>query len=296
MRPVSALKKQTNRSAAQSFCLLFVIVFVGGMTRIPFSLQSIFFSLHHLLSEVFFRMSPLLFGSAVGRMKTNDLDEQNCAAEDEVGITFHDLKNESRVGTELCDRLIISPPFPFSGGIPQSARVGETSAGTLKIKNASDQALQLSRVLIHSSNPEDSFLLSLPPPAATNYISHEEDEIPSFSVVDSSTELEVHRLLLPEEILQVWLCCRPQQVGVHSAVIHIIAAGVESEHRVVYLLADDLISESLASCKPFSRAKKKNLSTKGCVPVSKPFKKFNSSFKLPQFAVPDDLRGLKKNS
>ena len=229
----------------------------------------------------------------MSRIRDNDLDEQYSVLEEEVEVRFLDFEDEFfKNSNPLLDEgpVIISMPFPFSGGRPQSALVGEMAVDLLTIKNTTDEAVELWSVRIYSSNPNDSYLLSLMPPLRKD---SDEEEVQSFL---GCTELE-DRVLQPGETLEIWLSCRPQEVGMHTAVIHVVA-GDEKLERVAFILADDQISHALASTKPFTRSQRKNkFSTEGYVRAFHPSRPVGqqSKFSLPRFAIPCELQKMIEN-
>ncbi|CAA7399190.1 unnamed protein product [Spirodela intermedia] len=222
-------------------------------------------------------------------VQDKDPDEQYSVLEEEGGVRFLDFDDQSLRHFDPLDEgpVIISMPFPFTRGKPQATLVGQTAADLLTIRNATEDPVDLWSVRIFSSNPKDSFLLSLmrPPQEDSN-----EEEVQSFL---GSTFLE-DRVLQPDETLSVWLSCRPEGIGMHTAVLHIVA-GDEKYERVAFLLADDPLSQTLASCKPFARApRRKKFALDSYVPASQPSRPFKREFRrrLPQYPIPRDLRAM----
>ncbi|XP_078437162.1 P-loop containing nucleoside triphosphate hydrolases superfamily protein [Wolffia australiana] len=230
----------------------------------------------------------------MGSVRGNELDEEYSVLGEEDEVGFLDFEDASLHHFDpLFDDgpVIISMPFPFIRGKPQSALVGETAADRLTIKNTTDDAVELWSVRIYSCNPQNSYLLSLMRPPGKN---SEEHEVDSFLGL---TELE-DRVLQPHETLEIWLTCSPQEVGLHTVVIHIVV-GDEKLERVAFVLADDSISQALAASKPFYRARKaKNFDLNGYVPASNPSKPFRTEIRrtLPRFLIPPDLRALIKSN
>ncbi|CAA6662775.1 unnamed protein product [Spirodela intermedia] len=198
-------------------------------------------------------------------VQDKDPDEQYSVLE-EGGVRFLDFDDQSLRHFDPFDEgpVIISMPFPFT-----------TAADLLTIRNATEDPVDLWSVRIFSSNPKDSFLLSLMRPPQ-----------------EDSNEEEVHPQ--PDETLSVWLSCRPEGIGMHTAVLHIVA-GDEKYERVAFLLADDPLSQTLASCKPFARApRRKKFALDSYVPASQPSRPFKREFRrrLPQYPIPRDLRAM----
>ncbi|KAG1358655.1 hypothetical protein COCNU_08G001010 [Cocos nucifera] len=62
------------------------------------------------------------------------------------------------------------------------------------------------------------------------------------------------RVLQPAQTLTIWLSCKPEEIGLHTVVIH-FDLGDEKIEKVAFLLAEDKVSQSLFSDKPYSRAR-----------------------------------------
>ncbi|KAF5466114.1 hypothetical protein F2P56_016069 [Juglans regia] len=181
--------------------------------------------------------------------------------------------------------IVISAPFPFVGGQPQSVPVAETAADSVTIKNTTGDPVNLWSVTIFASNPENSFKLSLMKPPSANETS--KGYVDFFSLED--------RMLQPGETLTVWVSCKPEKIGLHTTVVYF---DVESERieRVVFILVDDKISQSLASSRPYSRGRRKKqvVVDSAFVAGVRPERKIERYFKnrLPQYGIPKDVRAL----
>ncbi|XP_073287126.1 probable RNA helicase SDE3 [Primulina huaijiensis] len=165
------------------------------------------------------------------------IDFENCRS-----ICSYNPSNESSI-------FNISVPFPLVQGKPQSGVVGETVFDSVTIKNIGVEPLDLWSVSIYDSKPENSFTISLmEPPNVNSDLQYIQDFMESFSLDD--------RVLGPGQTLTVWLSCKPKEIGVHTTAVH-FSIGDETIERLVFLLAEDKISQSLSSAKPFSRTRNK---------------------------------------
>ena len=89
----------------------------------------------------------------------NDWDEEYSVIGEkgEVGfLDFEDDKSLHNFDSIEEGPIVISYPFPFVNGKPQSALVGQTSADIINIKNTTRDPIELWSIRIYSSNPEDS--------------------------------------------------------------------------------------------------------------------------------------------
>jgi helicase MOV-10 len=90
----------------------------------------------------------------------------------------------------------------------------------------------------------------------------------------------------------------PKDIGLHTSIVH-VDIGDEKIERVAFLLADDNISKSLFSEKPYSRRRSQNKKFEPApiVPGCRPTRQHTQGFKykLPQFAIPADIRELIEN-
>lgn len=182
--------------------------------------------------------------------------------------------------------IVISAPFPFEEGKPRSVFVGETAIDSITINNTTAEAVDL-WTKIYASTPEDSFKLSLMKPPSANDVKCQEGFM-DFSVMED-------RMLQPGESLTIWLSCKPKELGLYTTVVH-FDVGNDRVERVAFLLADDNISQSLASKKPFSRGpRKKKFSTDTFVSAgSRPARAPGRAYKnrLPRYDIPKDIRAL----
>ncbi|KAG6732868.1 hypothetical protein I3843_01G191100 [Carya illinoinensis] len=207
---------------------------------------------------------------------------------DKGEIGFIDYKNDESVCSYNSIEegpIVISAPFPLVGGQPQSVPVAETAADSVTIKNTTGDPVNLWSVTIFASNPENSFKLSLMKPPSANETS--KGYVDFFSLED--------RMLQPGETLTVWVSCKPEKIGLHTTVVYF---DVESERieRVVFILVDDKISESLASSRPYSRSRKKKqvIVDSAFVAGVRPPRKVERYLKnrLPRYDIPKDVRAL----
>lgn len=230
----------------------------------------------------------------MGTVGDNDWDEEYSVIGDKAEVGFLDYADdESLHNFDPYEEgpVVISIPFPFVNGKPQSALIGETSCGSISIKNTTSDPVELWSVRIFSSNPEDAYMLSMmepPPPGA------DERTISSFVGL---TALE-DRVLQPRSTLTIWLSCKPKDIGLHTSVLH-FDVGDEKVERVAFLLAEDRVSQSLFSNIPFSRAPlgRKKFNCEQYVAGSRPPRTNAQSFKykLPQYEIPSDVREMIEN-
>ncbi|KAL6005174.1 hypothetical protein ACLOJK_005736 [Asimina triloba] len=225
----------------------------------------------------------------MGSSVDEDWDENYSVISEKPEIGFLDFEEEQSVhDSNLFEEgpVAISIPFPFVGGKPQSARIGETTVESISVRNTADEPIDLWRVNIFSSNPEGTYTLSvLEPPTATSDV----ERIREFF---ESTTLE-DRVLQPGQTLKIWLSCKPKDIGLHTGIVH-FDAGDEKIERIVFLLAEDKVSQSLASDKPFSRVpRKKKFACDQFVPGSRPARSTNGyKHSLPPFPIPREVRAM----
>jgi helicase MOV-10 len=164
--------------------------------------------------------------------------------------------------------------------------VGEAAIDSITLKNTTAEAVDL-WTKIYASTPEDSFKLSLMKPPSANDVKCQEGFM-DFSVMED-------RMLQPGESLTILLSCKPKELGLYTTVVH-FDVGNDRIERVAFLLADDNISQSLASKKPFSRGqRKKKFSTDTFVSAgSRPARAPGRAYKnrLPRYDIPKDIRAL----
>ncbi|GFY90637.1 P-loop containing nucleoside triphosphate hydrolases superfamily protein [Actinidia rufa] len=209
----------------------------------------------------------------------------------EIGfIDFEDDKSVCAYDTNEEGPVIISTPFPFIRGKPRSVFVGETSVHSIIIENTTSEPLELWGVNIYCSNPTDSFTLSLlEPPPDNSDVDQIQGFLEGFSLED--------RVLQPWQSLTIWLSCKPKEIGLHTSIVHF---DVEDERfeRVVFLLAEDKVSQSLASKKPYSRfPRRKQFATNEHAVVQYPAKTKTQlrNSKLPLFEIPMEIRKVLEN-
>ncbi|CAH9083363.1 unnamed protein product [Cuscuta epithymum] len=76
------------------------------------------------------------------------------------------------------------------------------------------------------------------PPTATSDVDCIEEFVETFSVEDKT--------LRPGQTLTVWLSCKPKEIGLHTSAVH-FNVGDETIERLVFVLAEDKVSQSLVS-------------------------------------------------
>ncbi|XP_057961607.1 probable RNA helicase SDE3 isoform X2 [Malania oleifera] len=234
---------------------------------------------------------------------------------DKGGIGFIDFADDKSISE--CDLseegpVVISFPFPFIQGMPRSVLVGETSKHSITLENTTSNPVELWSVRIYCSNPPDSFTLSLmEPPSSDSDTEQIQAFVEGYCLED--------RVLLPRKTLTIWLSCKPKDIGLHTSVIY-FGVGDHRIERVVFLLAEDQVSQSLASKKPFSRVPRgRQFVMPPTVASKNPFSRvprrrqfvtdeFNVTsrpgkatthqrfmYKLPDFPIPNDVRELLKD-
>ncbi|XP_050240644.1 probable RNA helicase SDE3 isoform X2 [Quercus robur] len=215
-------------------------------------------------------------------------DEEFSTVGDKGEIGFLDFGDDQSVCSYNPDQegpVVISVPFPMSGGNPQSIVVGETAAESITIKNTTSEPVNLWSVSIFASTPENSFKLSLMKPPSGNETSR--GYVDFFTLED--------RMIQPRETLTVWISCKPKAIGLHTSVMYFDVESTRIE-RVVFLMCDDNISQSLASRRPYSRdRRKKQVVTDGTFVMGvRPPKKTDKVFKnrLPRYDIPREVREL----
>ncbi|CAL4912681.1 unnamed protein product [Urochloa decumbens] len=226
----------------------------------------------------------------MGTSLRNYSDDEFSVAGDKPEVEFMDFQNDGTLQDYASEDgpVVVTVPFPFENGKPKSVLVGETSADTINIENTSDESVDLWSVRIFSSNPEDSYVLSMMRPPLNDA---DEEEKQAFLGLTSVED----RTLLPGQTLTIWLSCMPKDIGLHTSIVH-VDIGDEKIERVAFLLADDSISKALFSDKPYSRRRgqSKKFEPAPIVPGCRPTRQHAQGFKhkLPQFAIPADIREL----
>lgn len=105
-------------------------------------------------------------------------------------------------------------------------------------------------------------------------------------------------MLQPNETLTIWLSCKPKELGLYKTVVYFDVAD-ERMVRVANLLAEDQVSQSLASNEPYLRTQRRRrqfLSDQHCgsvQPLRARIKRFN--YMLPEFRISKDVRELLEN-
>ncbi|GFZ08872.1 P-loop containing nucleoside triphosphate hydrolases superfamily protein [Actinidia rufa] len=225
-------------------------------------------------------------------------DEEYSSIQDKGEIGFIDYEDDASVCTYNPDEegpISISVPFPFVDGKPRSIFVGQTATDSISIKNTTREPVELWKVDIYDSKPADTFTVSLmEPPSATSDEEYIRSFLESFCLED--------RVLQPGQTLTVWLSCKPQGVGLHTTAVH-FDVGDDRIERVVLLLADDKISQSLVSNRPYRRDRKKKQLVvdtsagaefvKGIRPARASTRVFK--YRLPPYPIPNEIRELVGN-
>lgn len=91
----------------------------------------------------------------------------------------------------------------------------------------------------------------------------------------------------PQRTLTIWLTCKPKEIGLHTSILE-LDVGDDRIERVVFLLAEDKVSQSLSTRKPYSRIPRRGqaaheFSVAAAHNVKAVSKGFN--FMLPQFEI-----------
>ncbi|OEL38228.1 putative RNA helicase SDE3 [Dichanthelium oligosanthes] len=226
----------------------------------------------------------------MGTYLRNYSDDEFSVAGEKPEVEFMDYQNDDTLQDYASEDgpVVVTVPFPFEDGKPKSVLVGETSADTISIENTSPEPVTLWSVRIFSSNPEDSYVLSMMRPPLNDA---DEEAKQAFLGLTSVED----RTLMPGQTLTIWLSCMPKDIGLHTSIVH-VDIGEEKIERVAFLLADDNISKALFSDKPYSRRRGQNkkFEPASIVPGCRPTRQHTQGFKykLPQFAIPADIREL----
>ncbi|KAL3507870.1 hypothetical protein ACH5RR_033252 [Cinchona calisaya] len=223
-------------------------------------------------------------------------DDEYSVIGDKGDIGFIDWENCKSVCSynpaEESEVVTISVPFPLVEGKPQSGLVGETIVDSITIENKTSGPLDLWSVNIYDSKPGNSFTLSLmEPPIATSEAQYVQEFLESFSLED--------RVLQPGRTLKIWLSCKPKGIGLHTSAVH-FSVGDDTIERLVFIMAEDNISQSLASGRPFNRLRKKKHSVVdvfsdepfvvGSHPNRTPGRAYRN--RLPTYPIPKHIRNL----
>ncbi|KAL0388571.1 UNVERIFIED_CONTAM: putative RNA helicase SDE3 [Sesamum radiatum] len=227
-------------------------------------------------------------------------DDEYSVIGDKGDIGFIDIENCKSIcsynPSEESEIVNISVPFPLVKGKPQSGFVGETLFDSITIKNTTGEPLDLWSVSIYDSKPENSFTISImEPPTVKSDVEYIQDFVESFSLED--------RVLRTDQALTIWLSCKPKEIGLHSAAVH-FSVGDETIERLVFVLAEDKISQSLSSSKPYQRSRKKkqdvvnaHAADAAYVVGRRPSRGSNRGFKyhLPDYPIPAQIRDMVNN-
>ncbi|GER34276.1 P-loop containing nucleoside triphosphatehydrolases superfamily protein [Striga asiatica] len=230
----------------------------------------------------------------------NKSDDEYSVVGDKGDIGFIDFDNCRSVcnynPSEESEIVNISVPFPLFNGKPQSGFVGETISDSVIIKNISGEPLDLWSVSIYDSKPENAFKISLmEPPTAKSDEQYIQDFVESFSLED--------KVIRADRDLKIWLSCKPEEIGLYSAAVH-FSVGDETIERLVFVLAEDKISKSLTSNKPYHRSRRKkqdvvNVNGDGYVRGRRPSKgTYNGGGykrRLDDYPIPEHIREMLSN-
>ncbi|KAK4365941.1 hypothetical protein RND71_013821 [Anisodus tanguticus] len=227
---------------------------------------------------------------------TDKSDDEYSVISDKGDIGFIDFDRYKSACSynpnEESNVVIISVPFPLIGGKPKSGFVGESIVDSITIENTTNESLDLWLVEIYDSKPEGSFTLSLmEPPTASSDVEYVRQFMESFSLGD--------RMLRPGQTLTIWLICNPKEIGLHTSAVH-FNVGDDNIERLVFVLAEDKVSQSLTSSRPFHRDRKKKMpavdvfAANGFVGGSRPTRTPNRGFRyrLPSYIIPGYLREM----
>lgn len=218
----------------------------------------------------------------------NDDEEEYAVIKEKGEIGFIDIDNDPSVydyDPSIEGPVTISVPFPFNEGKPQSILLGQTSKSSITLENTTDESIEIWGIRIYCSNPADSFTLSIMEPPAANA------EPRLLKAFRENYSLE-DRVLQPNQTLTIWLSCKPKEVGLHTSAVH-FDVGDDRIERVVFLLADDPVSQSLASNRQYSAApRRKQRAVEDYVPSERPvpknktgkFRKVLDDYPIPKMA------------
>nr|GMD66134.1 probable RNA helicase SDE3 [Ipomoea batatas] len=217
-------------------------------------------------------------------------DDEYSVIGDKGDLGFIDFEKHKSSGSYEPNRenekFVISVPFPLVNGRPISGSVGETIVNEITVTNTTKDPLDLWSIKIYDSKPEDSFTLSLmKPPSENSDAEYIEEFMESFSLEDKT--------LRPEQTLTVWLSCKPKEIGLHTSAVH-FNVGEETIERLVFILAEDKVCQSLVSNRPYHRARKKKVEVftgDAFIVGSRPSRASNRGFKnrLPEYPIPTEI-------
>lgn len=222
----------------------------------------------------------------------NDWEDEYSEIGEKPEIGFLDFEDDKSLHNfdPFEGPVVIPVPFPLVHGKPQSVLIGETSAASIDIRNTTSDPVELWSIRIFSSNPEDSFVLSMMKPPSDNATEAERQNfVGSYHLED--------RVLQPGQTLKIWLSCKPKEIGLHNSVIH-FDLGDEKIERVAFLIADDNISRDLFSNKPYrANSRRKMFDHTQYVAGPRPSRPNNQvyRYRLPPYDIPLDLREMIEN-
>ncbi|XP_021891275.1 probable RNA helicase SDE3 isoform X2 [Carica papaya] len=221
----------------------------------------------------------------MGSTKRNSWEEEYFVMKEKGEIGFIDFdEDQSITSYNLRDEgpVSISIPFPLVQGKPQSVVVGETAKCSITLQNTTSDSVELWEIKIYASNPENTFTLSLIEPPAPNCLE-------LYSLED--------RVLEPHDTLTIWLSCKPKEIGLHTSVVH-FEMNDDRFERMVFLLAEDAVSQSLVSSRPYLRdPRRKQFAVDKYVSSPRPATATHQGLKhkLPEYPIPADIRELIEN-
>ncbi|KAI4963108.1 hypothetical protein ZWY2020_019697 [Hordeum vulgare] len=158
-------------------------------------------------------------------------DDEYSVAGDKPEVEFMDFQNDNTLQDYQSDDgpVVVTAPFPFVNGKPKSVLGGETSTDTICIAHPSCEPVNVWSVRIFSSNPAESYGLSMMKPPL-----NDADEAAKKAFL-GLTSVE-DRTLQPGQTLTIWLSCMPKDIGLHTSIVH-VDIGDEKIERVAFLLA-----------------------------------------------------------
>ncbi|KAL6997825.1 RNA helicase [Sarracenia purpurea var. burkii] len=201
-------------------------------------------------------------------------DEESSFLQEKGEIGFIDYEDVQSVCSYNPDEegpIVISVPFPFANGKPQFVVAGEIVSDLITIKNTTSEPVELWKVDNYHSNPKDSFTMSLmEPPSATSHWDYVQGFLVSFCLEDM--------VLQPGQTLNIWLCCKPKEIGLHTTAVH-FDVGDDRIERVPYY-RDRKKKQLVAD------ASAENAYVVGDHPIKASNSRFKYNFQLPLYLIP----------
>ncbi|KAI9084819.1 hypothetical protein K1719_033225 [Acacia pycnantha] len=120
-----------------------------------------------------------------------------------------------------------------------------------------------------------------------------------YPVPDRTTKSWLHRgIFQPYKTLTIWLSCKPEEIGMHTSILHFDVDDTRVK-RVVFVLAEDKVSQSLAanmsSYAKFPRREKLAAYESLNFPRSSRTKEKQSWYNLPEYVIPQNVREILEN-